>query len=694
METKFEKGNMVVNETKKGFEIKVKLESMKGGVQFRCADKDKELFEGYKGKGEIEVEGVSVSGQIIKLKIGENIYEPYSRIKVNTQPKIGGGAYIPKNTATPSNSATAPYNFVPLNDKVVIGEEIPKFNQYHKDRHTGYFDIDIETKTPIYIRDTRDQNDLENESKIEDFIVPDFYSPAGQLRIPGSSLRGLIRTMVEITSFSKMSFIDKDAQYYYRAVGDKSSLGIKYRRTMVDDRDNQFPKINAGFLYKEGRDYFIRPSKVKEGTQFYRVEKHDVGFAYREFTNYKVYFDPVAPKIVARHRIPLKYALVKNVVEDRGVPVRGKSLGYLIRSGDFSNKKHMHWIINEGDEEKGRLKIDQKLIEAYKNDSNRDDRVNLLKQSNKEETPCFYLVDPKDNMRVTSFGHTGMFRLQYEKPVEHMLLDAHRKEGITDIATAIFGRNDTFAGRVQFEDSLLKSELNTAYLNKEVAPRILGGPKPTSFQLYLEQESNNERNLKTYNDNATIRGNKLYWHADNGDGYIQRDSREVEKHKKQYTRIKPVSAGAKFSGRIRFENLSDVELGALITAIELKEGLYHKIGMAKSLGLGSIKISSKLYISDREKRYKELTFELNGVDTPKEQHEQKKYVDKFNEYVLKNIDAKTNNIWEIDRLKELESMLSWARKPDRNQVKYMELTEFKNRKVLPKPSKIARPPKK
>lgn len=89
--------------------------------------------------------------------------------------------------------ARAPYNFIPLNECVVKAQDIPEFNKYHKDRFSGYIDLVITTKTPIYIR-----RDIEES---------EFFSIKNGLPIiPGSSLRGMVRTLVEIVSFGKFGF--------------------------------------------------------------------------------------------------------------------------------------------------------------------------------------------------------------------------------------------------------------------------------------------------------------------------------------------------------------------------------------------------------------------------------------------------------------------------------------------------------
>src|SRR5579872_1356382 len=75
--------------------------------------------------------------------------------------------------------ACAPYNFVPLPEKVVtivsaaelaackddkarnalLDDRLPSHDRFYPDRHTGYFDVTLTTKSPVYIRGllTREQ---------------------------------------------------------------------------------------------------------------------------------------------------------------------------------------------------------------------------------------------------------------------------------------------------------------------------------------------------------------------------------------------------------------------------------------------------------------------------------------------------------------------------------------------------------
>ena len=89
---------------------------------------------------------------------------------------------------------TAPYNFVPLNKEVFypswaddISHDVP-----FEDGESGEIDITITAKSPIFIRNHSDDKD--NQSK-------EFCHHNNLKYIPGSSLKGVIKTIVEIIGF-------------------------------------------------------------------------------------------------------------------------------------------------------------------------------------------------------------------------------------------------------------------------------------------------------------------------------------------------------------------------------------------------------------------------------------------------------------------------------------------------------------
>ena len=72
----------------------------------------------------------------------------------------------------------------------------------------------------------------------------------------------------------------------------------------------------------------------------------------------------------------------------------------------------------------------------------------------------------------------------------------------------------------------------------------------------------------------------------------------------QKCKAAPVKANKEFSFCVRFDNLSAVELGLLLFALEPEAAFHHKIGMGKSIGLGSVKLSiQRIERVDRIGRY-------------------------------------------------------------------------------------------
>ena len=162
----------------------------------------------------------------------------------------------------------------------------------------------------------------------------------------------------------------------------------------------------------------------------------------------------------------------------------------------------------------------------------------------------------------------------------------------------------------------------------------------------------------------------------------------------QHTVITPIKKGATFEGRIRFENLTEVELGGLLLALELKENLYHKIGMAKPLGLGSIKITPTLKLIDRHSekgRYTSLFSNDQWHTAQNNEKEHKQYVQKFEKYICEKLGENGTSLWETERMQELKEMLDWEKTSIpgwNNKTDYLQLAEFKKRSVLPRPSEV------
>ncbi len=569
------------------------------------------------------------------------------------------------------NPAYAPYNFVPLNQKiVVINPEIPEANKYHTNRNTGWIELEIETLTPLYIRGTLTKDEILAGKESKD--KPDFFSPADRVRIPGSSLRGMTRNLVEIVSYGRFHFSD-DKRLYYRGLADRSNLRDEYQRKMSSydrrrRRRKSKYKFSAGILRKtkhadRGEHFEI----VSSGDNFKQILKSKakadikaIGKKYREFEFYEI------------------------------------EEGYIAVSGNIPGKKR-DWLIYPPQQNAEIIKLDNKDIQDYLGDRNRSENVpNLINLARKRDkgVPCFYVrwKDEEGNDRV-SFGHTGFFRLAYEKTIGEHIFEELFKTGKIDFTESIFGNETTHAGRLFFEDAFLAKGQENPLLEEQI-PQILSEPKPTTFQHYLVQNSDEVRQLNHYNSDTVIRGYKMFWHK-SGENWQETDKDAIEKHSTQYTLIQPVKSGTKFKSKIRFENLSDEELGALLFALELPPGCAHKLGMGKPLGLGSVKITPSLYLSNREQRYRDFFAEWNNQISIEDNDSIKELKGNFEKYVLNDLgESIDKSLWETERLKELLVMLNVGigRELEKNGlIRYMSIigqNEFKDRPVLPLASSI------
>jgi CRISPR-associated protein (TIGR03986 family) len=664
--------------------------------------------------------------------------------------------------------ARAPYNFVPINDLVAksplsINEVC--FNSYNNDCFSGSISLNIESLTPIYIRGMKSVSD-ESTAKTADFFKGKDYC------IPGSSLRGLLRTMTEIVSYSKMGSINKDTltkRFHYRAFADQSlSLRDEYVSKMIARERNPnecfYPKVKAGILIKRGKDCFIcegKHYKVEESdaldqgaiTQLMSFQTRD---RFKANNSYKpdfkrVWFKANTEIIHTNHSKRLKYAKVTDISDVDKVSFKEGYLvctGWMIGPRERPKGKHMHWVIGDINYSK-EIRIPEDVVDNYVNDISRNgmDLISKLKNREIKEVPCFYISDA--NNKIISFGHTGMFRLAYEKTLIEFFPNGHRHIEKPDFTEMLFGKNDVVPGRVFVEDAFTTNEKLS---NQIEIPSIMGSPKPTTFQHYLKQDSSQitaeynqsdrlsgYRGIKDFNQDTFVNGNKFYWHQSNINyptkieiktdtfrdflninglmnqfkGFPFQSRTEfslnsltpeqkkavvkfnLSQKEAQYTAIKPMLSNAKFKGNIRFENLTKIELGALLFTLNLPENLCLKIGMGKGLGFGSIRLNANVNLSDRNRRYTNLLSEWNGVDvdsTGLSQKEIDEIILAFEQYILSEIKSTNSSLWQEQRVIELKTMLDFNNKISGEKARYMLIrnnegvNEYKSRPILQQPS--------
>ncbi len=140
--------------------------------------------------------------------------------------------------------ASAPYNFVPLPERVVKAvdqaDALPSHDVYLN--KSGYFDVALTTKSPLYVRCPfllkdflRQEREEDEECPFRQKVknTPDFFYTHDKTQpvIHGSSLRGMLRSLLEIVSYGKVERVT-DKRLFFRTV-DGSAIGTYYNKRMV-----------------------------------------------------------------------------------------------------------------------------------------------------------------------------------------------------------------------------------------------------------------------------------------------------------------------------------------------------------------------------------------------------------------------------------------------------------------------------
>ncbi len=180
-----------------------------------------------------------------------------------------------------------------------------------------------------------------------------------------------------------------------------------------------------------------------------------------------------------------------------------------------------------------------------------------------------------------------------------------------------------YAGRVRFSHGILTYNAEEPL---ETTLSILSTPKPTTTPFYLLNKDGRPDPTVTYDtQGARLRGRKFYRHHGTANpAEYQRD----DKSDQNRTVRGALQPGTKFTFTVDFENLNPLELGALLYALELEDGLFHRLGYAKPLGFGSVKVTvCQVQILDWDARLRSLEPEA-GWQTI-EQAQCKQYKEEF-----------------------------------------------------------------
>jgi len=473
----------------------------------------------------------------------------------------------------------APFNFVPLSEKVFyppwaeqVSHDIP-----FSDGESGEIDITITAKSPIFIRnhyvDESDKEFFYTNHKGEKISTEFCYHKNKNKKeyyIPATSVKGMVKNILEIVSFSRI--ITQNKKFAYRDFDE-----TYYKQKLLKNTDN----IHMGWLYNSNGKWCIEDlGKSTKGSN--RIKYDDMNLD-NKFS------------IQSQKKAYDKYKLTQyeNPTTNDGI---------IVFTGKVGNEKTREFIFPKSNKDNDIHTYDEDNIlirnfkEAYYVGTPNENDLwkNLFSKrfKDKRHIPVFFL---KNEETIESFGLSQLYKLPFKYSVFDGIGEHNNECENIDFADVLFGYSKTngdniksLKGRVSF--SHFKNSHNDD-VPKVKIQKILSTPRAGYFPMYSKEGNSMDTSY-------TISGWKRY------PVHAQADiSDDTTASKAILTYFSPLPSESTFRGKIRFHNLKKVEIGALLFVLSLsnkEDSIYYSMGMAKPYGFGKI----KLYLSELSLKYK------------------------------------------------------------------------------------------
>ena len=506
----------------------------------------------------------------------------------------------------------SPFNFVSLNSQVFFPDWADEISQDipFSDGVSGTIGLTITADSPIYIRNGQLHKD--ENSKDKDYSFSHVSTSAGnRYFIPGTSIKGEVRNILEIMSYGRM-YVDDRAQFARRDLHNKDVYSLM----------NKQKQEHCGWLRRKGEDY-----EIDDCGRFWRISHDEIDrflgspVMRREFSKERVIaFNDEDKTADYKYRlIETKSLFKEHTFEACGKNRMGDSLvkfsdggslrGTIVFTGQpslwseplkYNKGKYYEFVFPERKEATRKISGDEFkhfefIYKKTKGDKVSEDwkRIKRLlddSESGGRGVPVFFI--PKGKEGIEHFGMAYLYKMPYDHSVFESLPEAHRHKDKRELAECIFGyadKQDALKGRVQFGHAFA-SEAKPL----ERIRLVLGSPKASYYPLYVSQEGKDgvTADYNTY-DHGTPSGWKRY--------YVRKDTNSVKDtgQDKVDTYMEPLDKGAKYRGTVSFHNLRPVELGALLSALTFHNTpeCRHQLGMAKAYGFGKCRYNIKLNIT-------------------------------------------------------------------------------------------------
>ncbi len=533
----------------------------------------------------------------------------------------------------------SPYNFVSLSSHVFepdwkddVSHDLP-----FEDGLSGQIAYRLTAIRPLVVGGSRRSSKQGEPAKVA------FVHRPGQpnaVVIPGSSIRGLLRNVVEIASFGRMRLVHRGRRLALRDLGGKAKDEYIAKITASEqsrDRSGRSvtafrSRVSAGFLnFDAARGMWrITPCEMGriEAADLMGLQQNTAPWAphtpapakYKDFRKANGGSDElwiIAPEAQAH----LSHRLNKHIFERRCALAKegeqGAKRARVVLTGQPNKLKHREFVFFDPRPDQA-MDVEPSLFRAtaeihVEAEKAAGDKLQTWKfwfdGVHQPDIPVFWLSEAEVSRggradAVHAFGLSMMFRLPARRTVGEML-DAHYggpSKASTDLPELIFGRlpSGLDEGGLGSEGLRSRVSISMAEPTGSKVERITAGtwllnsPKPSWYPAYLVQnEPQPGKGVNTYatwiTPNAQLRGFKRYQPRTQTPPLNTPSSNPPLS-----TTLEAVRRGTAFEGVIRFHNLKPAELGALLWALDFggAEGAQHTLGMGKPYGFGACSLEA------------------------------------------------------------------------------------------------------
>lgn len=508
-----------------------------------------------------------------------------------------------------------PYNFITLPETC---QRMPESER--RGNLTGYIECTLIAKTPIVVPSTNDveEENLGGDKKFKKYKFFNYGEKSTDNNfiipvIPGSEIRGMLRSDYEVFTNSCMSTLNDDISFISRSkdikmpgILEKDNNGkwhlYEAKRYAVNTcrKGKGRPKDASG---QNGAVYFVDDNNgLKVGDKTYKTGDR-VKFTFKPSSN--------------PHLSPYVISIGSGSTE--GILFVGELGGKKEVDKNGNNNIHDSIFVKQSLE----VQISN-IEESVKNlkeifDMYNDKAFNQkIRGKNKvwyagydieklKVLPVWYSKPDTQSRRYLSLAAIG--KEAYHRKLHELVgefMPCIDKNNICN-ACNMFGfvsEDDAISSKIRVSDAIYEEKENP--YDRKMIIKELASPHIANAAFYALYAPNNQfQNLPQNFDfnydvritqngkvdikegDISIRGRKIYWHHDDIQNSFTNEKTE------RNCEISPVKVNTKFNFKIYFNNINEENLKELIAVITLKydnKDLCHKIGKAKPLGFGSCKI--------------------------------------------------------------------------------------------------------